>query len=768
MNIKKILSENMFTAFFALCMVIISESAVLRLSDNRAPFAVGITALISVVVTVVFYLNRKNVVAYIGVAAIIFLTLWLFHIAKVPAAAFSINTAKHIVIGRTLKTSEIVFVTSVISLLFSAVMFPLFRIGYARYSAAALTTLLLVHYGICELMPDFPEVFSASGIILSVITEFCLMMNYRKKITGKLNGVLSFLLPLFTLFSIFIGILPSSDKPISWQFFINIASGIADKCEQFVNEIVFVFKPGSSEFNISMQGFSDSGSAFGGGLSENSSSQMRVTFLTTLRSSTYFIGNVSDTYTCDGWTRTGDDTFSENDPYLDYCEAMLAFERASYTKEDLNNFTSTTSVSIVYDEIITKTMFYPLKTFYISGSARYDASMSSIKFKTRAKSGDSYSLSYLNINYHSEEVEKILENPFSYNNEDGMNGHSLDSKIPDEIEDILKRRAGYIKETYTVLPDFITQRTYDLADDITKNCSCDYQKLCAIESYLNRYTYTTTPGDVPDDFDPVDYFLFESGEGYCTYFASAMTVLARCEGIPIRYVQGFMVDKGKMNSLKDHPVSGSSAHAWAEAYIEGMGWIPFEPTASFNSTRYSYQGYQDQNVDQNDWNTQKHTHNDDIPDPQDIIAENKNNGNISLYIIISCTSLSGIILLILLYIAIKIRIFIKRYRTGTDTEKFMICYRMIIYLCEKSRHKLKEGDTIDKFAARLSDMLPDDKISFLQITYIFDRIRYGSDVASDDERRNCEEFVRNMFVEIKENRSKVSAFWIFAVYCLKK
>ncbi len=767
MNIKKIFSDNMFIAFFSLCMVMLSESAVLRLSDTHAPFAVGITAIVSIVAAVVYYLNRKKVLTYIGVTAIIFLMLWIFRITDVPAAAFTINTAKHFVTGSTLKPGEIFFVASVISLSFSAVMFPLFRIRYARYAAAVVTALLLVYYGICEVMVDFTEVFSVSGIILPVITELFLLMRYRKKITERLNEVLSFLLPMFMLFSVFIGILPSSDKPMSWQFFINIASGIADKCEQLFNEIVYVFKSDSSEFSISMQGFSDEGNVFGGGLSENSSSQMRVTFLTTLRSSTYFTGNVSDTYTGDGWIRKGKDTFSENEPYLDYCEAMFAFERAGYTKKDLNNFTSRTSVTVVYDDIITKTMFYPIKTFHISGSDRYDASASSVKFKNTAKNGDSYTLSYLDINYRSEEVKKILEKPFSYNNAEGINGHSLDSKIPDKTENILRKRASYIKETYTELPDFITQRTYDLADEITKNSSDDYQKLCAIESYLNGYTYTTKPGEVPEGSDPVDYFLFESGEGYCTYFASAMTVLARCEDIPVRYVQGFMVNRSKMNSMKDHPVAGTDAHAWAEAYIEGMGWIPFEPTASFNSSRYSYSDYMNQNTYQSDWNKKELAH-DDIPDPQDIIDENKSSGNSSLYIIVSCTSLAGIIILVLSYIFIKIFIFIKRYRKGTDTEKFINCYRIIIYMCEKRGYKLGQGETIDKFSKKLSDMLPYDKISFLEITYIFDRIRYGGDVASEDESRSCEEFVRNMFTEIIENRSKISAFSLFAVYCLKR
>ena len=64
-------------------------------------------------------------------------------------------------------------------------------------------------------------------------------------------------------------------------------------------------------------------------------------------------------------------------------------------------------------------------------------------------------------------------------------------------------------------------------------------------------------------------------EGYCTYFASAMTVLCRMAGLPARYVEGFVAQPGADGFAY---VTGKDAHAWTEVYFEGFGWVPFDAT----------------------------------------------------------------------------------------------------------------------------------------------------------------------------------------------
>lgn len=75
--------------------------------------------------------------------------------------------------------------------------------------------------------------------------------------------------------------------------------------------------------------------------------------------------------------------------------------------------------------------------------------------------------------------------------------------------------------------------------------------------------------------DFVSSFLLDTRKGYCTYFATAMTVMCRISGIPARYVEGFVADPD-MNGRAW--VTGKQGHAWTEVYLAGFGWLTFDST----------------------------------------------------------------------------------------------------------------------------------------------------------------------------------------------
>jgi len=133
-----------------------------------------------------------------------------------------------------------------------------------------------------------------------------------------------------------------------------------------------------------------------------------------------------------------------------------------------------------------------------------------------------------------------------------------------------------VLETYTLLPDHLEQAVRDLAYEITSGISGPYDRALAIESWLRRnYRYTLTVADQPADVDFVTNFLFNTKEGYCTYFASAMTVLCRMAGLPARYVEGYLAEPDETGNAL---VTGKNAHAWTEVYFKGFGWLTFDAT----------------------------------------------------------------------------------------------------------------------------------------------------------------------------------------------
>ncbi len=144
-----------------------------------------------------------------------------------------------------------------------------------------------------------------------------------------------------------------------------------------------------------------------------------------------------------------------------------------------------------------------------------------------------------------------------------------------EMEDPYYAKA---EETYLALPRYIQQEIYDLAEAVTAGLETPYEKALAIRDYLrDNYSYSLDVTTPPEDADFVAWFLLREKEGYCTYFASAMTVLCRIAGVPARYVTGYLAEEDESGVIT---VTGDDAHAWTEVYLNGFGWLSFDATPS--------------------------------------------------------------------------------------------------------------------------------------------------------------------------------------------
>jgi len=136
---------------------------------------------------------------------------------------------------------------------------------------------------------------------------------------------------------------------------------------------------------------------------------------------------------------------------------------------------------------------------------------------------------------------------------------------------------GY--ETHLELPDTITERTRQLATELTANEATPLAKARAIELFLRQYEYDLNVPPPPTDVvDIVDYFLFDLQRGYCDYYASAFIVLARLAGLPARFATGYAPGYWDEVELL-WVVTEEQAHSWPEVYFPTYGWVPFEPTA---------------------------------------------------------------------------------------------------------------------------------------------------------------------------------------------
>jgi transglutaminase-like putative cysteine protease len=154
---------------------------------------------------------------------------------------------------------------------------------------------------------------------------------------------------------------------------------------------------------------------------------------------------------------------------------------------------------------------------------------------------------------------------------------------------------AWVIERYLQLPDTITPRTRQLAEDITAGLETPYDKALAITEFLRRnITYVETIQETqPQGQETIDWFLFDLKQGFCNYYSTAEVVLLRAVGIPARWAVGYAQGERvaseipSVNRPDGLPIEETyflvrqrDAHAWPEVYFPNVGWIEFEPTAS--------------------------------------------------------------------------------------------------------------------------------------------------------------------------------------------
>ena len=138
------------------------------------------------------------------------------------------------------------------------------------------------------------------------------------------------------------------------------------------------------------------------------------------------------------------------------------------------------------------------------------------------------------------------------------------------------------------LPASFNPRTLQLAADIRRDPRFEQADAAAlVPEIMNRlrtggYTYTLEPGVYGQH--TADEFWFDKKEGFCEHIASAFVVLMRALGVPARIVTGYQ--GGEMNNVDGFwTVRQSDAHAWAEVWQPGKGWLRVDPTSAVSPGR---------------------------------------------------------------------------------------------------------------------------------------------------------------------------------------
>jgi transglutaminase-like putative cysteine protease len=127
------------------------------------------------------------------------------------------------------------------------------------------------------------------------------------------------------------------------------------------------------------------------------------------------------------------------------------------------------------------------------------------------------------------------------------------------------------------VPKGLDPRLRDLAASIADAGLPEADRVDRVTGYFQSgYRYSLDVGPFRTK-DPLAEFVFDKKKGYCEYFATATTLLLRLSGVPARYVTGYAV-RSFQRSGAYYVVRDADAHAWAEAYVPGRGWVEVDAT----------------------------------------------------------------------------------------------------------------------------------------------------------------------------------------------
>lgn len=309
-----------------------------------------------------------------------------------------------------------------------------------------------------------------------------------------------------------------------------------------------------------------------------------------------------------------------------------------------------------------------------------------------------------------------------------------------DVQSLRRARGPYPSwtERYLQLPDTLSQRIADLAGELTEKYDNVYDKATAIERYLRQITYNELVQAPPPDRDGVDYFLFDMRQGYCNYYASAMTVMLRTIGIPARLAAGYA--RGVYDSEADlYRIKDSDAHVWTEVFFPGYGWIEFEPTAS--EPLILRPERQEDTADRSDRSTAprppRERPEDEFPLEEDLGPVVGPGFPFPLLGIGSAGQAIAVMAAVLLLVS-GVTIFVVQRGRGEELTTLEKIYRGMVRYASFMGFRQQAQQTPHEYGASLVEVMPEGKDHFLRLVSLYVKERfspYGVNRAEETEAK---------------------------------
>ncbi len=500
-----------------------------------------------------------------------------------------------------------------------------------------------------------------------------------------------------------ISLIKTPDHPYDWGFVRSAAQSV----QSFIARISDRFASSGWDSDEPVIGFSDR-AGIGGNLTGKGYPVLDLRSSGKSDEYLYLSGKTFDTF--DGRNWTGDKVSSFDGMGFDALETISAIEDAVGDKP-LTDLAKGEILIEEYTGLGDAHIFTPEKAL-----------------PDITNENNSSRMKYYRLNRSSEVFLSLVTGGHTVNPESWERARSECMLSEDPAYDLSNYEA-YKKEIYEMyLPVTVISPTAQMyIHEKIGDLETPYERLEAIADALSRFKYTDSPGPLPDDIDDassfLDYVLFEKKEGYCSYYATSFVIMARALGIPAKYVQGYHVKMGD----KLHVQSMSTdAHAWPEAYIDGIGWLIFEPTPGI---RTAPSGWSTSSALENKYDYYKEHElekNEDTGDTVGNALALARSVDLS-FIIWPVVIGAGFTLLLL-----AIDQFIRRWRYNRLSQKDKAIWHCRRHMQRLRRKKMGIGpsETLREYKERLKQTTDDARYDFLDI---YEKLLYSDCNVADDE-----------------------------------
>ncbi len=450
------------------------------------------------------------------------------------------------------------FINSLGALLIYAALHFLRRAPFWKWAAAGLLVLLLTLWLPDETMPGYVAV--------------CLILIFATVLSEFLNRQSGYWILLFALVMGIALFIPSSEEPMRWERTRAFLSRVGNFFETTYKDVSYFLEGIFGGEDVAYTGYSEAGRLNGG---TSGSDREALLFESNGKGHpVYLRGAEYAKMDPKGFLEKDETELPVNAWFAMYLSAL---SKSDFWKAQVLCFSKVERATITFQYLRTSDLIIPATTFNIDKGLEHG-------LPERKKKGFTYDINYIAFDtvnpYYLEMAENpaLSESTATYSEACAVAkevyGLDLSAYMSEEAyEESLRAYAAISTSPEYLDISMGTERTKQLAAKITEGCTSDMEKALRIEAYLRQYTYDTST-DLRDYDNYVEAFLFDVQKGYCVHYASAMVLLLRECGIPARFVQGFLYGKDSEGVVVE-----GDAHAWPEAYIEGLGWINFEPTA---------------------------------------------------------------------------------------------------------------------------------------------------------------------------------------------